>query len=428
MASATRRVLMLAFQFPPYDQSTGSQRTLAFIRHLPAFGWSPIVITARESAYPQTDSAALKSIPPGATVLRAFGFDVARRLSLRGIYPRFLATPDRWNSWILGCAVTGLRASRAHKPSALWATFPTPSAIAAALLLQRLTGLPLIGDLRDPMLYETWPENAWDRKVYGFLERMLVRSASAVVVTTPGACAMYRERYPDHRDKFFVIPNGMEPPDEAPLSPGSSGPQRTAASAGPVVLVHSGLMEVPDRDPRAFFAALRMLADQGRLADKRLRVILRASGREAAYLDDVRAHGIGSLVEVVPRISRADAMQEMREASALLLFQGRHCNRQIPAKAYEYLFLGKPIVCLTNAAGDTHALMHDEWGIPYCADMDDSEDIARVLSLFLADHERGTTYVPPPALRERHTRRAQSMTMADLLDRVSSSRPQPIPA
>ena len=63
----TRRLLMLAFQFPPHDQSTGAQRTLSFVRHLPASDWSPIVITARESAYPQTDPATLKTIPSGTT-------------------------------------------------------------------------------------------------------------------------------------------------------------------------------------------------------------------------------------------------------------------------------------------------------------------------------------------------------------------------
>src|SRR5689334_14003052 len=139
----SRRVLMLAFHFPPYDESTGAQRTLGFIRHLPALGWSPIVITAQESAYTRTDPATLKSIPPGTTVLRAFGFDVARRLSVRGVYPQVFATPDRWNSWIIGSVATGLKALRTYKPSALWATFPNPSAIAAGIMLKRLTGLPL---------------------------------------------------------------------------------------------------------------------------------------------------------------------------------------------------------------------------------------------------------------------------------------------
>lgn len=417
MDNPSRSVLMLAFQFPPYDESTGSQRTLAFIRHLPALGWSPVVITARESAYPRVNAATLDSVPAGTTVLRAFAFDIKRALSVKGIYPGMLSTPDRWNSWIIGSVATGLRAIRQYRPSVLWATFPTPSAIASAIALKRLSGLPLIGDLRDPMLYETWPVGAWERKTYRFLERALVRHARAVVLTTPGACKLYRERYPEHRDKFCFVPNGMEPADEPPGSHGAR--DDSGGSRRNVTLLHSGLMEMPDRDPTAFFSALRLLKERGQLDGTRLRVVLRASGRESIYADLLRAKDISELVEIVPRIPRTEAMREMREASGLLLLQGRHCNRQIPAKAYEYLFLGKPIICLTSAGGDTYSLVHDEWGVPYCADMEDPEDIARTLVTFLADHQGRQPYVPAASLRERHTRQAQTVTLARLLETVS---------
>jgi glycosyltransferase involved in cell wall biosynthesis len=415
MDSPRRSVLMLAFQFPPYEESTGSQRTLAFIRHLPAFGWSPIVVTAQTSAYPRINPGTVESIPPGTTVFRAFAFDIKRTLSFRGIYPRALSTPDRWNSWIVGSIVTGLKAIREHKPSVLWATFPLPSALAAGIALSRLTGLPLIGDLRDPMLYETWPEGAWERKVYGVIERALVRNSTAVVLTTPGARRLYQERYLEHTEKFYTIANGMDAIDDS----ARAIDRDASASDRPITLVHSGLMEMPDRDPAAFFAALRELARRGDLANRRIRVVLRASGRESLYTDMLRANGISELVEIAPRISRAEAMEEMHSASALLLFQGRHCNRQIPAKAYEYLFMSKPIICLANHAGDTHALVGDEWGVPYCADMEDPEDIARTLRVFLDYHRRGNVYVPPVALRERHTRRAQAGALTELLDNVT---------
>lgn len=405
---------MLAFQFPPYDESTGSQRTLAFVRHLPALGWSPVVITARESAYPRINPATLDSIPRGTTVLRAFAFDIKRALSVNGIYPRALSTPDRWNSWILGSIATGMRAIREHRPRALWATFPTPSAIAAAIALKRLSGLPLIGDLRDPMLYETWPDSAWERRTYRFLERSLVRNASAIAVTTRSACALYRDRYPDQAHKFITIPNGMEPIDDQ-----MGDDAHRSDSNALITLIHSGLMEMPDRDPTAFFAALRMLADRGQFTNQRVRVILRASGRESVYGDMLSSNGIRELVEIAPRVSRAEAVQEMRDASALLLFQGKHCNRQIPAKAYEYLFAGKPIICLSHDAGDTYALVHGEWGVPYCADMEDPQDIARALGSFMDDHRRGQTHVPSPALRERHTRRSQAILLSELLEKVS---------
>ena len=73
------------------------------------------------------------------------------------------------------------------------------------------------------------------------------------------------------------------------------------------------------------------------------------------------------------------AIAELQSATGLILFQGRACNRQIPAKAYEYLASQRPIVGLMDPQGDTHALLHGKWGVPYCADMADPESIAEVL-------------------------------------------------
>ena len=185
------RVLMFALQFPPYGLSTGRLRTLGFLRHLPATGWVPIVVTAREAAFADQDAKTLADVPKGARVIRASGGDLARFLSVRGMYPRWVATPDRWNVWAVGAAIAGLKAVKTHRVDALWATFPVPSAVLAGLIVHRLTGLPLVADLRDPMVYETWPETTWDRRVYAWLEKRLVRAASAVVLTTPRACEMY---------------------------------------------------------------------------------------------------------------------------------------------------------------------------------------------------------------------------------------------
>ena len=51
----------------------------------------------------------------------------------------------------------------------------------------------------------------------------------------------------------------------------------------------------------------------------------------------------------------------MRRADGLLLFQGAQCNRQIPAKAYEYLACRRPIIGLIDSSGDTYDLVAHQW-------------------------------------------------------------------
>ena len=46
-----KRLLMIAFHFPPMTGTSGVQRTLRFARDLPLFGWQPLVLTANPRAY-----------------------------------------------------------------------------------------------------------------------------------------------------------------------------------------------------------------------------------------------------------------------------------------------------------------------------------------------------------------------------------------
>ena len=49
-----KRLMMVAYHFPPLAGSSGIQRTLNFVRHLPRFGWEPLVLTAHPRAYTRT--------------------------------------------------------------------------------------------------------------------------------------------------------------------------------------------------------------------------------------------------------------------------------------------------------------------------------------------------------------------------------------
>ena len=135
--------------------------------------------------------------------------------------------------------------------------FSDSERVVAAMALHRFTKVPLIADLRDPMVYEGWPEDRWMRATYGRIEKRVVALASAIVVTTPGARRLYVERYPDvPPSRFRVIANGVDDAMKAGFTNSEFVWKR------PIVLVHSGLMEVPDRDPTAFFEAIAQCASK----------------------------------------------------------------------------------------------------------------------------------------------------------------------
>ena len=104
-----KRILMIAYHFPPLAGSSGIQRTLRFVQHLPSLGWQPMVLTAHTRAYEQTSQDLLADVPSNTLVRRAFALDTARHLHLAGRYLGWMARPDRWVSWKFDGVREGLR-------------------------------------------------------------------------------------------------------------------------------------------------------------------------------------------------------------------------------------------------------------------------------------------------------------------------------
>ena len=104
----SKRILLVAFHFPPIKASSGLERTLALTRHLPALGWEPLVLSASPRAYPAVSEERISQIPPDIVVRRPFARDASRTLSIAGRYPRWATLPDRWLSWMMGAVPVGL--------------------------------------------------------------------------------------------------------------------------------------------------------------------------------------------------------------------------------------------------------------------------------------------------------------------------------
>jgi glycosyltransferase involved in cell wall biosynthesis len=407
------KVLMVAFHFPPQRGSSGIQRTLKFVHYLPARGWQPVVLSAHPRAYEDAGGPAYAG---PAEVTRAFALDTARHLAFGGRYARALALPDRWISWVLGAVPAGLRLARRHRPRVIWSTYPIASAHLVGLALHKLTGLPWVADLRDPMIDDAYPTDPWMRKAAAWVERQTVRHCARAVCTTPGAVRSYRARYPElPPERFQLIENGY---DEEEFAHARTHSPAAAAASEPFVLLHSGIVYPSERDPGPLFAALGRLRREGAPGIAQFRLRLRAPVHEALLAALAREHGVEDLVEIGPVLPYRAALAEMLAADGLLVLQAANCNDQVPAKLYEYLRAGRPVLALTDAAGDTAALMRAA-AIDTVAPLDDSDAIAQGLLRFLALAKSGRAPLAAPAFVQRQSREARTAQLAALLDEVA---------
>lgn len=407
---------MVAFHFPPAAMGSGHLRTLGFVRHLPDLGWKPIVLSARAGAYPCVDVASDQLIPRDCEVRRAFALDAGRHLAINGKYPGFLAKPDRWISWWPSAVWQGLRLIRQHQVDAIWSTYPVMSAHRIAYTLSRLAGVPWIADFRDPVASSVSSVNAFALASQKSVERRVLERARKTVFTTSSALHGYAVEYPAafEQGRMSVIPNGY---DEAAFA-GFPAMSRRPPVARPLQFVHSGLLYPDGRSPVPFFTALANLRTSGALADGEVRVVLRASGSESLYANEIHRLGLDETVVLAPAIPNQEALREQAEADALLLFQGERFDRQIPAKVYEYLRIGRPILALVGRDGDTAALLRDTGGAQQVS-MEDVPAIEDGLAGFLRALREQKAPVADMNVVRRYSRAAGAASLAGLLDQAT---------
>jgi hypothetical protein len=134
----------------------------------------------------------------------------------------------------------------------------------------------------------------------------------------------------------------------------------------------------------------------------------------------IERFGIQDLIELAPGIAYREALSEMVNSEGLVIFQAANCNEQIPAKLYEYLRTGCPILGLTDPAGDTAWALR-RVGIDSIAPLDNSHKIADELMKFIRNIRSGQPQTPNLEAVHNADRKARTSELANLLDAITNS-------
>jgi glycosyltransferase involved in cell wall biosynthesis len=421
-----KKLLLVAFHFPPLSGGSGVHRATNWARHLPENGWQPYVLTVNGRAHERVDLKSLATIPESTPIKRAFALEARRHLSWRGRYTQWSALPDQWANWTLTAIPVGLATLYREQIDLILVTFPIATAVLIGLALQRITGKTLVVDFRDSMTEDDYPVQPRMRAMYRWIEKSVIECGSQFIFTAESARRMYLDRYPALAPSdCLVIPNGYDEDDFAGIT--ENRDSRPFPLQGRLRLVHSGLIYQQERDPRPFFRAVRQMKLEGRINAGNLTIDLRASGSEDYYSALLREFGIEDLVHLLPALPHRQALHDTASADGLVLFQAANCNHQIPAKVYEYLRLEKPILALTSSSGDTATLLRETGGATI-AELANENSILHALPGFLESVRNGTHSLPERQRVHRFTRKNQTAELARRLDNLLCSNLIPGPA
>ncbi len=408
--SARRRILLIAYHFPPLAGSSGIQRTLRLAQHLPQLGWDVSVLTCHPMAYERVSADLMADMPAQVHVERAWTLDAARHLSFKGRHLAATVRPDRWASWRFDGVRRGKALLGRVPHHAIWSTYPIPTAHVIGSALARHSGLPWIADFRDPMVQADYPADPHTRAQLLALEADVARGARLITVTTPGTRRDMQQRHPGAR--IELMENGYD--ESSFASP--NGTPRDALHPGAITLLHSGIVYPWERDPAPLIEALAQLCQQG-MDRRRLKVRFRAAVHEDLIRRLSDQWQVADLVEVLPAVGYREALAEMQRADGLLVMQASNCNAQVPAKVYEYLRAGPPIVCLADPLGDTADVLRRA-GVLDQAPLDSAPQIAALLRR-VVEADPALRLLPQPDAVTGASRWARSEQLAQWLQAIA---------
>ncbi len=378
-AQSTRRFLMIAPHFPPC-KAVAAKRAMCFARHLPGYGWEPAVIALSEDV--QRDPILVPLTPevpmyrhyrsgPIAWIedhiLTRFGGRGDRAVSVtkpsseppsaeRAISPWQVLNPahhlrqlkglpfDRFARYIPTLIPGALRFLRAHRCEAIYATGGPFSSFILAHLLAKITGLPLILDLRDPYTVDPIYTGRWSAlglKIARSLERRQMSRASAVILNTITSRDAYIEAYRDiiPAERFTFIRNHFDPALFGPL------PEPPSAEGAFRVIFFGHL--TPIRNSCLFLDALRAFIDQRSLTPNEIKFYTLGdrTSQDGEYTRELR---LEEYVEALPWVPFTESRALLGTCDLLLdLTSERHYMR-ISGKLYDYLAAERPILCLSE--------------------------------------------------------------------------------
>ena len=337
-----KKALVVAYNFPPCG-GPSVQRSLKFVKYLPALCWRPIVITADARAYPTLDPSLEKDIPVGTPIYRTRSWDVNglrpsfRKLrlgKLHAVLNTLFALPDGAIFWARAARSAVEQAITTHRPRIVYTSSGPYSAHLLGLWIKRTFGLPWVADFRDP-----WSQNRIIRYPPGYrtinqrLEERVLRSADRIVTVSQPIAQNLTALLGRSKTPVSVIPNGYDPDDVPQLEPPLTA-RFTITYTGKFTRL---------RRPDVLIEAVTSLVESGHISLDKIELVFAGSNLDAFVPSRPPFTKLGYLPH--------DQLDRVwQRSNMLLLIQDPSPENKgaYSAKLFEYLAANRPILAITS--------------------------------------------------------------------------------
>lgn len=380
-----KKIIIVSPHFPPSNLAA-VHRSRLFARHLPTFGWEPVILTVHHKHYEETlDWNLYKLLPDGLRIEQAAAFPIKPfriigDIGLRGM-PFLL--------------MKLISLVKKEKPDFVY--IPIPSFYGALLgrAIHALTGIPYGIDYIDPWVHEfagsdrKFSRHWWSTKLAHVLEPVAIKKASLITGVAEGYYKPVYKRNAHLANSSIqaAMPYGGEKADHVALHQLAISPYLFQYNPQKFTFIYAGAML-----PKAYGPLERLFEVIKNNPDyfQNFEFHFIGTGKSANDADSynikplAEKHGLWkqSIFEYPKRIPYLDVLVHLSIADGIFVL-GSMEPHYTPSKVYQGILSEKPVFAVLHQESTaSKVIAASKAGVVLT--FDGEEDLARVSSNFLS--------------------------------------------
>ncbi len=352
MTKSKFRILIIAYQFPPYS-NVGSLRIGKFAKYLATNGHIVRVLCADNILMPASLDIEIDPL----SIYRTKWFDVnflpelffggrkqiitsgyktkSNILKSMGFFYRLLTNfPDERIGWFPYAIHAGNKIIANEKFDFIYASSPTPTALIIANILSKKWGIPWIAEFRDPWAdsdHYDFPE--FRRLIEKKLEKKILANVSGIVSVSEPLAEYYGKHF--HKPSISAM-NGFSPEDIIDI-------KREINYEKDLILTYTGTVHLDIEHLEPLFDGVSRLGP----FKQQIKILF-----YTRYIDGImnlaKQFGVEKQIFHKDRVTYKESLQIQRN-SDVLLFLIPHQYGNLTTKIFEYIAALRPILAIGNS-------------------------------------------------------------------------------